>query len=212
MNNNPKMEEQRLVTKQEQVILIIAARLLSYPPASLEQLKHDIEACIEEEMNEGVDKKELQKACNPIFRYTSKMLRELYVSTFDLTAKLGLYLTAHEYGDSPNRGGALITLQNTIKEAGLERVDDELADYIPMLLELLTVAPESMEHMQLHKRLGIAIHRMLSNIEEGNPYVGILRILSIHVFPKPTEKEIAEVENNREEADLEELPYPMMYQ
>ena len=212
MSNNLEVKEQKLVSDQEQVMLIVAARLLSYPPASMEELKHDIDACIEEEMIDGVEKKELQKVSHYMFRFTSKMLREIYVSTFDLKAKLGLYLTAHEYGDSPNRGGALITLQKTIKELGYERVNDELADYIPMLLELLAVAPNSVEPMQLQKRLAIAIHRILHNIEEGNPYVSILRLLSVHVFTKPTEKEIKEVENNREEADLEELPYPMMYQ
>lgn len=212
MSNNLEVKEQKLVSDQEQVMLIVAARLLSYPPASMDELKQDIDECIEEEMFDGVKKKELKKVNNHLFRYTSKMLREIYVSTFDLKEKLSLYLTAHEYGDSPNRGGALITLQKIIKELGYERVNDELADYIPMLLELLAVAPESVEHMQLHKRLAISIHRILAHIEEGNPYVGILRLLSVHVFPKPTEKEIAEVENNREEADLEELPYPMMYQ
>lgn len=206
------MEEHHLVTEQEQIILMIAARLLSYPPESMDELRQDIQVCVKEEMNPGVEKNELQKVCDRLFRFTPKMLRELYVSTFDLKSKLGLYLTAHEFGDSPKRGAALIKLQNTISEAGYERVDDELADYIPMLLEFLAVSPTSVEHVRLHKRLAIAIHRMLSNMENVNPYVGMLRILSIHVFPKPTEADIAEMENNREEADLEELPYPMMYQ
>jgi nitrate reductase delta subunit len=33
-----------------------------------------------------------------------------------------------------------------------------------------------------------------------------------HVFPTPTKEEIEQLELGREEADLEELPYPIMYQ
>lgn len=198
--------------KQEQAILIIAARLLSYPPDSVDELRQSVEVCIDEEIESSLIKEELKNVCTLLFDLSIKELRELYVFTFDLKSKIGLYLTAHEFGDSPKRGAALIKLQKTINQAGYERIDDELADYIPMLLELLAVAPEPAKHIRLYKRLAIAIQRMLNNIDDENPYTGVLRVLNNHVFPKPSKQEIAEVENNREEADLEELPFPIMYQ
>ncbi|MGM8364951.1 nitrate reductase molybdenum cofactor assembly chaperone [Virgibacillus sp. W0181] len=211
-NEEPIISNEVPSAQQEQAILIIASRLLSYPPDALDELVHDIEVCIEEEMESDLAKHDLKAACAPLFSFSSKDLKELYVSTFDLKSKLGLYLTAHEFGDSPKRGAALIKLQKTINQAGYEREEGELADYIPMLFELLAVAPESAEHIRLYKRLAIAIHRMLNNIDDNNPYTGLLRVLTTHVFPKPTKQEVADLENNREEADLEDLPFPIMYQ
>src|SRR5699024_5797587 len=127
-------------------------------------------------------------------------------------SKLGLYLTAHELGDSSKRGAALIKLQKIINEAGFEREGNELADYMPMLFEFLAVVPDTSNHERLYRRLAVALQRMLNNMEESNPYVGILQILMEVVFPQPTKDEVVMLEFDREEADLEELPYPIMYQ
>lgn len=204
--------DQVLITEQERVVLVIASHLLSYPPESREELIQTIEGFTEEALEKGALKDDVQKACSRLFALPSKMLRELYVNTFDLKSKVGLYLTGHEFGDSPKRGAAIIKLQRTIEQAGYERVDDELADFIPMLLEFLVVAPEPSEHMRLYKRLAIALRRIEKNLDDVNPYSGIIRVLNRHVFQEPTEQEMADVENNREEADLEDLPFPLMYQ
>jgi nitrate reductase delta subunit len=87
----------------------------------------------------------------------------------------------------------------------------ELADYIPMLLELLAVAPEEESFIRLKQRLSVAIHRLLNNLPIGNPYSKVIDLLMMFVFTAPGNEELALLENEREEADLEELPYPMMY-
>src|SRR5699024_1918423 len=138
-------------------------------------------------------------------------LRKLYVSTFDLRAKNGLYLTAHELGDSNKRGAALIKMQKIINQAGYDRIDDDLADYIPMLFEFLAVAPDSQDNERLIRRLAVAVQRIMENLPDENPYFNFLQVLMDVVFPRPTKKEIERLEFEREEADLEELPYPIMY-
>lgn len=207
-----QVAEQVLITDQDRIVLMIASHLLSYPSESREELIQTIESLTEEALETGILKDDVQKACTRLFALPSKMLRELYVNTFDLKSKVGLYLTGHEFGDSPKRGAAIIKLQRTIEETGYERVNDELADFIPMLLEFLVVAPEPAEHIRLYKRLSIALHRIEKNIDDVNPYSGMIRLLNHHVFREPTEQEMAQVENNREEADLEDLPFPLMYQ
>lgn len=138
-------------------------------------------------------------------------LRKLYVATFDLKEKNGLYLTAHELGDSPKRGGALIKLQKMINEAGFERMDGELADFIPMLLEFLAVAPDSAGSQQVIRRLAFPIQKIHSHLSSENPYSFVFSILE-KIFPIPTSEEIRKIEFEKEEADLEELPYPIFYQ
>ncbi|WP_373894843.1 nitrate reductase molybdenum cofactor assembly chaperone [Virgibacillus natechei] len=201
-----------MIREEERAVLVIASRLLGYPTDAFAKEKQDIHTCVEENLETNELKMELVASYEPLFRLPSQEIRELYVSTFDLKSKLGLYLTAHEFGDSSKRGAALIKLQKIINEAGFEREGDELGDYMPMLFEFLAVAPGSKYHARLYRRLAVAIQRMLNNIDAENPYKGILQVLIRHIFPEPTTEEVAKLEFDREEADLEELPYPIMYQ
>lgn len=197
--------------QQERALLAIASRLLTYPNDTFMHDQKDIKVCITENIESMPLLMELERAFIPLNSLTLKELRELYVATFDLKSKLGLYLTAHELGDSNKRGAALIKLQKIVNEAGFERVEGELADYIPMLLEFLSIAPEDAHHERLQRRLAVAIQRMVNNIPEENPYAAVLLLLMEHVFPVPTKEEVEKLEFEREDADLEELPYPIMY-
>ncbi|TMN23681.1 nitrate reductase molybdenum cofactor assembly chaperone [Lentibacillus cibarius] len=197
--------------QQERTFLIVGARLLAYPEETfldeLEDIKDEIKT-----NNISPDKQQkMIDALQAFNHYTIKELQTKYVSTFDLRAKNGLYLTAHELGDSNKRGAALIKLQNIINQAGYERIDEDLSDYIPMLLEFLAVAPDSSDNERLIRRLGIAIYRIMSNLPEENPYRQFLQLLMDAVFAEPTKQEMEKLEYEREEADLEELPFPIMY-
>lgn len=197
--------------QQERAILAIASRLLTYPNESFKDDQMEIKICMTDNISSPEIAEDLKKAILPLESLTLQDLQELYVATFDLRSKLGLYLTAHELGDSSKRGAALIKLQKLVNEAGFERVEGELADYIPMLLELLSIAELDAQYERLQRRLAVAVQRMVNNIEEENPFSKILLILMTYVFPVPTKEEVEKLEFEREEADLEELPYPIMY-
>ncbi|GGB60634.1 nitrate reductase molybdenum cofactor assembly chaperone [Virgibacillus dakarensis] len=197
--------------QQERALIMIASRLLTYPDDNFSTLAEDIKECMEENISLAGLREELDMALKPIFHYSLPELQKLYVTTFDLKANQGLYLTAHELGDSNKRGAALIKLQKVINKAGFERVDDELADYMPMLFEFLAAAPDNQENKRLVRRLAVAIHRIMGHLPASNPYYNVLAILMAYIFPEPTKAEIEKLEFEREEADLEELPYPIMY-
>lgn len=198
------------MNQEKRAILIIASRLLDYPSKPF--AKQEIDEFVSESVETDKLRQDLKKVYEPLCLLSSKDIQELYVGTFDLKSKLGLYLTAHELGDSNKRGAALIKLQKIVNQAGFERVEGELADYMPMLFEFLAVAPDTKDRDRLFRRLAVAIEQMKSNLEEKNLYFGILQLLMEYVFPKPTEEEMKQLENGREKADLEELPYPIMYQ
>ncbi|WP_068672611.1 nitrate reductase molybdenum cofactor assembly chaperone [Oceanobacillus sp. Castelsardo] len=200
------------MNQEKRVILVLASRLLGYPSEKFYKLSQEMDELIEETIEEKLLKEELKRAYAPLLLLDSTEIQELYVETFDLKSKLGLYLTAHELGDSNKRGAALIKLQKVINQAGFERVGEELADYIPMLLEFLTITPKNSEVERLNKRIAVAINFMKENIHPENPYGNIFNILMKYVFPTPTNEEMKQLEAGREEADLEELPYPIMYQ
>ncbi|WP_164668825.1 nitrate reductase molybdenum cofactor assembly chaperone [Virgibacillus doumboii] len=197
--------------EQERTLLAIASRLLAYPDDNFIDEQLDIIDSINDNISSAELRKELENALKAFHRLTPEELKKLYVATFDLKAKHGLYLTAHELGDSSKRGAAIIRLQNIINDAGFERVDDELADYIPMLFEFLAAAPDTQETDRLVRRLAVAVKRIQTSMPLDNPYFNILYVLTEYVFPQPTKAEIKKLEFEREDADLEELPYPIMY-
>ncbi|HLR61693.1 MAG TPA: molecular chaperone TorD family protein [Lentibacillus sp.] len=189
-------------------ILMVASRLLGYPTGRDEK---DVMDCVEEMDVRETVKKEIRHVADSVYRIPLHDLQEDYVSTFDLKEKLGLYLSAHEFGDSPKRGAALIKLQKAVNQAGYERVDDELADYIPMLYELLALTGDKVDHTRLVKRLAAVTQRILNHLPEKNPYYPIFSVLMKYIFERPTKEELEKLEAQREKADLEELPYPIMY-
>src|SRR5690625_3793124 len=200
------------MNEEQRAILLLASNFLGYPSDRFIEEGQALEKLVNDNIQSAEMKRELKNAYKPLFSLSSIEMKELYVDTFDLKEKLGLYLTAHELGDSNKRGAALIKLQKIINQAGFERVEGELADFIPMLFEYLAVAPETIDNERLYRRLAVAVQRMFSHIDKENPYVGVLQLLMKYVFPHPSKEEIEALEYNREEADLEEMPYPIMYQ
>ena len=197
--------------EQKKMILNIASRILSYPSETFLQELTEIREFIEEDSLSPDTKGTVEKAIAPLWAMSLKDVSETYVAAFDLKKDLGLYLTAHELGDSPKRGAALIKLQKIINLAGFERVEGELADYMPMLFEFLAVATFP-DQERLQRRLATATQRISNHLTEDHPYYGIFSVLMSFVFPKPTAEEIQKLEQEREEADLEPMPYPIMYQ
>lgn len=193
-------------------LLILVARFLDYPDQQFFEEKLELEKYVHSYLSFPKWAKEFIERATPLFELQEKDLQELYVDTFDYKEKTGLYLTAQELGDSRKRGMALIQLQKLIEELGYERVDNELADYIPMLLELLAVVEENDQVKVLKRRLAYALHRIVNHLPSDNPYHAILETLMLHVFEAPKFEEIKQLEHAWEEADLDPLPYPMLYQ
>jgi nitrate reductase delta subunit len=77
-----------------------------------------------------------------------------YVDLFDRSRSLSLHLFEHVYGESRDRGQAMVDLRQRYRDAGLDIASNELPDYLPLLLEFLSQRPEE-EARQL---LGDAAH------------------------------------------------------
>lgn len=200
------------MNNESKAIAVIMSRVLDYPTQEFLEGYQDIEEFVTEQVSSKKMRNEILERVKPLFDYSLLDLQQLYVDTFDYKDKTGLYLTAHELGDSRKRGAALIKLQKMICEGGFEYEGQEIVDYIPMLLELLAYAPEGENFERLSRRLAFAIHRILKHLPDSNPYQRSVDLLMMFVFEAPEAEEILILENEREEADLEELPYPMMYQ
>jgi nitrate reductase delta subunit len=199
------------MTNEEKAILAILARVMDYPDDQFTEEQSRILSFIHESIPADDLQEKVLKAIQPLFQMPLVELQECYVQTFDHNDKTNLYLTSHELGDSRKRGFALIQLLKLIAESGFEHAESQLADYIPMLLELLAVAPESEKLLQLSRRVAAAMYRIVNHLPNDNPYKEAMEMLMKHVFTEPNVEELALMEKLREEADLDELPYPLMY-
>jgi nitrate reductase delta subunit len=68
-------------------------------------------------------------------------VQEEYVATFDRGRSHCLHLFEHIYGESRDRGQAMVNLIEAYEEKGLFIDHAELPDYIPLFLEFLSLCP-----------------------------------------------------------------------
>ncbi len=66
-------------------------------------------------------------------------LQEDYVAVFDRQKVFSLYLFEHIYGDSGDRGQAMVDLKNVYFASNLTLISTELPDFIPLFLEYLSL-------------------------------------------------------------------------
>ncbi|RRJ64514.1 nitrate reductase molybdenum cofactor assembly chaperone [Paenibacillus oralis] len=194
----------------KQISLMFAARLLGYPEDDFPETARSMVEAVREAGGPLLAER-LQEASHPLLSCPLKELREQYVWSFDWKEKTGLYLTAHELGDSRERGAALILLQQIIKDAGFAAAAGELADYMPLLYELLAVRPDHVHVRALELRLAVATKRVCEHLAEDNPYRQLLHHLVADVFGEPSEEDVRRLTQKREQADQGELPYPILY-
>jgi nitrate reductase delta subunit len=65
-------------------------------------------------------------------------VEERYVDLFDRGRALSLHLFEHLYGESRDRGEAMVELKQLYEQAGFELSARELPDYLPVVLEYLS--------------------------------------------------------------------------
>lgn len=201
-----------IMVEEARAILAIAARLLSYPGESFDSERQEVENWIQEGNPSDETKAALTTAVASLQKFSLQELQEVYVDAFDWKEKTGLYLTAHEFGDDRKRGAALIKLQKIVNDAGFERVEGELSDYMPMLFELMAVSDETSLHDKLHRRLACATYRVAGAIGDDHPYKPVIALLTKFVFETPTKDEMEKMGEDKEGADPDPMPFPIMYE
>jgi nitrate reductase delta subunit len=105
-------------------------------------------------------------------------VQEDYTAAFDLAPATTLNMTYHIEAEGEKRAGLLVDLQQAYGAAGYERSSGELPDYLPLILEFLSVCPDA-RHIDGIGRCLIKIDHLaegLGNID--SLYCGLVRALS----------------------------------
>jgi nitrate reductase molybdenum cofactor assembly chaperone NarJ/NarW len=91
-----------------------------------------------------------------------------YVETFDLRRRCALYLTYYRYGDTRKRGMAMVEFKGAYRAAGLVPAENELPDYLPMVLDFAAAHPRGEKLLRSHRSDLELLLRALR--DAGSPY------------------------------------------
>jgi len=84
-----------------------------------------------------------------------------FVATFDHQKRCCLYLTYFEFGDTRNRGVALLRFKTAYRESGMILSDDELPDHLAVVLEFGATADVAAARvLLLDHRAGLELLRL----------------------------------------------------
>ncbi len=130
----------------------------------------------------------------------------LYVAAFDFREELSLYLTFQEHGDARDRAPALLELKQELRACGFECPEDELPDYLPLLLEFLAERPQECDDQKLPRRVARALRGIARRMDPDALYLPLLQAI---LAALPADEGTAEPPCGDAE-DLS-LPYPLRY-
>ncbi len=189
------------MTEDDRVVLKVVSILLEYPDDEGHRHRMDEVAALVGELDDEVNA--AWKAWASVPRWD---LMKLYVSAFDFDAQCSLNITAHELGDSRNRGAALLEIAELYRQAGFETPDHQLPDFLPMLLELVAVRPNIVPEAVLN-RMATVSRRIADRLGKSHPYARLLDLIPSRVGHAAVTAGPAAAEN----PDLKDLPYPIEY-
>ena len=162
--------------QQMRTIHMLVAALLEYPeerfaPAieAYEQVRADLPEGVRAHLDAFVD------------WASSRPRSEIavhYVDTFDQQRRTALYLSYYVAGDTRLRGSAILGFKEFINAMGYENDNDELDDYLPVILELSATSGDPMvwELLASH-RDGIEVMRSALH-GVNSPYAHLLDALA----------------------------------
>ena len=112
-------------------------------------------------------------------------LQERYVAQFDTGRATSLHLFEHVYGDSRDRGQAMVDLNALYRRSGFVLAASELPDYLPAVLEYLASRPGA----EVHELLEDCVHILRAVGERllagGSPYAAVFAaLLDLHGAPR----------------------------
>jgi nitrate reductase molybdenum cofactor assembly chaperone NarJ/NarW len=113
-------------------------------------------------------------------------LAALYVETFDMRRSASLHLTYYAYGDTRKRGMALLRFKHAYRQAGIALGDDELPDYLPLVLEFAATIDQVQGERLLAEHIPVLELLRLSLLDSGSPYANVVGAVLVTLPPIST--------------------------
>ncbi|MCY7365041.1 MAG: nitrate reductase molybdenum cofactor assembly chaperone [Frankiaceae bacterium] len=155
----------------------------------------------------------LERMCDHLEATPVPELQAHYTDVFDLRRRCCLYLTYFSYGDTRQRGMALLRFSHVYKGSGLEFVGGELPDHLGVVCEFAATADLELGVRLLNEnRAAIELIRT-ALVDAGSFYADVLDVVRAalpEAAPRDLEKalELARTGPPEEEVGLEPFGPP----
>lgn len=182
--------------------------LLDYPTAELQAAVNEIEQALAEERGLAATELDGVRAFVDRLRCSDIMdLQEYWIGLFDRSKRLALHLYEHSYGESRDRGQAMVNLALTYRMNGFELNAAEMPDYLPLFLEFLSVIPEVHARRYLTEAIELIEVLRIRLEERDSPYAALLAALVTLASREADEAEVEAIlaEEPLDPPDLEAL-------
>jgi nitrate reductase molybdenum cofactor assembly chaperone NarJ/NarW len=168
------MRTRTTTTHDDQALVYKAASvLLQYPDDRVYGALDDITAALHH-VHVAAQRKHLVDVVGWLRGQTPSQAAQHHVATFDLKRRCSPYLTYYRYGDTRQRGMALLALKHTYRRVGLEFAGKELPDYLPAVLEFAALAPDGIGTTLLNThRPGLELLRLALH-DTNSAYASVL--------------------------------------
>lgn len=164
------------MTNEKRHLLKVLSILLQYPDDEFILSLEELEEAVGE-----ISQVEQRERCVNFLDYLDNNLlipsQEEYTATFDFNPAASLNLSYHKWGDARERGNGLVGFHQLYQAAGYECTSGELPDYLPLLLEFLSINRQECDFSFLGqycdqlKSIGALLQ------ESGSPYAGLFEIV-----------------------------------
>jgi nitrate reductase delta subunit len=200
-----------LIPEEQTVIEFRAlSALLSYPTADLSQALPEVAAAvtssplIAERERVGIVALIHELAGSDLIAAEAR-----YVELFDRGRATSLHLFEHLYGDSRDRGEAMVDLKRVYERAGFTLATSELPDYLPMLLEYLSCRDKAEARDMLSDCAQILRRIAEALIARDSAYAGVLQALIVIAGEAPVDaSSVSRARHERENPDHDWFEQP----
>lgn len=168
--------------------------LLSYPSEALQAAMPEIAGVLASDTRlTAAARRSLLSLVGALGRDDIYDLQERFVMLFDRSRTLSLNLFEHVHGESRDRGGAMVSLVETYREAGFDPASPELPDHLPVLLEFLATrrADEASETLGDAAHIFAALSERLARRE--SPYAAVFDALGQISRARPDAAAVSEL-------------------
>ncbi|MFK4802117.1 nitrate reductase molybdenum cofactor assembly chaperone [Streptomyces sp. MPA0124] len=157
------------------VVLQAASLLLAYPDRDWPRRPRTVRETVA--ALPGPEIPLLLSFCDQAEREDPLALAARYVATFDRSRRRCLYLTYYTDGDTRRRGAALARIKSAYRAHGWLPPDDELPDFLPLLLEFAARTPDAGTALLTEHRAAIEVLRYALEAYHS-PYAALLQAVS----------------------------------
>ncbi len=192
------------------IVLKAISALLSYPTSELQQALPELVAAISS--SPLVAERERSGLLALIDELATRDLldaQEHYVALFDRGRATSLHLFEHLYGDSRDRGDAMVDLKRLYGRAGFTLTTKELPDYLPVVLEYLSCRELDEARDMLCDCAHILKKIAEALIARDSAYASALQALIVVAGEQPVDSvSVPKAEHQREDLDRDWVEEP----